>query len=53
MRLPIAFNAQGDIHLKGSLEKAFLLLPPGWATRGDLSSKILAPEPAGNDKFSS
>ena len=53
MHLPIAFNTQEDIHLKGRVERAFLLLPPGWATRGDLSLQILAPEPAGNDKFSS
>lgn len=40
MHLPIAFNAQEVIHLKGSMASAFLLLPPGWATCGDLSFRI-------------
>lgn len=49
MYLPIAFNPQEDINLKGTVERAFLLLPPGWTTHGHLSLQILAPEPARND----
>jgi len=50
MHLPIAFNTEGDIDPKGSMERAFFMRSPGWATREDLSLQILAPEPAGNDK---